>query len=161
MKKILPIIIVLVIAGIGGYFLLARKSVPGTGPSSVSEVLEMGLEEAVKKGAPLKCEWKKDESNYGTSWIKGENVYSEVTSEGKTYYSIAKEKCIWFWGGPLPQGTKTCVEEVNYDTPPGDPSAYQGEASDAGVKYSCGPDIFTDAKFSPPTDVNFVETPKF
>lgn len=119
------------------------------------------LQKMMGLGIPLKCEWKRDETYYGSSWVKGDKSYSEVFNEGKTGKVIFKDDCMWSWEEGNPQGFKMCMEptEEDMEAPEGveQPQTEQapmGPPKD--MNYSCRPAVFTDAKFNPPSNVNFM-----
>lgn len=163
MKKFLPIILILVVVGAGAYFYMGKKgtsSLPGE--STTSDVFQGSLELAVQKGVPLKCEFKDDEGNSGTYWVKGKNSYGEMTSEGKTGYVIVKDNCMWSWSKEEAQGVKTCFEEFDYssvNTPSGagemDTTVETTEQTPT-QDYSCGPTVISDSKFEAPSNINFL-----
>jgi len=109
------------------------------------------LQKMMGLGVPLKCEWKKDDSYYGSSFVKGKKSFSNVTNEGKTANVIYKDNCIWSWEEGKVQGFKMCMDpeetEESMEAPMKPPE---------DVDYKCRPAVFTDAKFNAPGDVNFM-----
>jgi len=114
------------------------------------------LEKMMGLGIPLKCEWRKDENYHGVSFVKGKNSASEISMADKTANVIFKDNCLWSWETGNPQGFKMCLEE-------GKKPEVEGQEMDMGdmrppddVDYNCRPAVFTDAKFNPPSEVNFM-----
>lgn len=163
LKKLLPIIIVLVLIGAGAYFYFNRSGGQTGGLPGTSEMFQGSLETAVSRGAPFKCEWE-SEGTKVTTYVKGEKIYSEAQSDGKMQYSIMKDNCTWSWGDEVDQAVKFCFEEtdysdfdptqtVDYEAPEG--VEYEEQETEA-PEYNCVPTTISDSKFDPPTDVNFM-----
>jgi len=121
------------------------------------------LKDAMDLGTAMKCTWKQGETSYGESYIKGEDVYSEFTNEDKTGYMIMSDDCMYTWEKSNPQGIKMCSLQTETAEETGEPmeddfdfSKMKGSAP-ADVDYNCSPAVFTDDKFSPPSDVNFMD----
>ena len=158
MKKILPVILILVVLGGGVYFFLIRgKGQSGVGNLAKSEIYEGTLKMAVEKGIPLKCAWRKDDGNFGTTWVKGKNIYGELTAEGKEGYMIMKDNCIWSWAKGESVGAKICFEEIDYDQMSSGTGSTTGTstASVPDQQFNCVPSVITESKFEPPSEVNF------
>jgi len=152
-KKILPVILALaVLAGVG-YFLMGRQ--PETGPvatqreatSEETEVTEPTLtgrlQEMLALGQSLKCTWRRDDQNFGTTYIKGKKVYSD---------------CTYFWEEGAAQGMTMCFEpeaaEETGETP--DTEEYEELfAQTPDVNYQCVKAVASEGLFKPPTNVNF------
>ena len=65
---------------------------------------------------------------------------------------IIKDNCMWSWSEGESQGMKTCfdaAEQDIWDEPQG--------ASASDVEYHCVPTVITDAKFIPPTNIEFMD----
>jgi hypothetical protein len=118
------------------------------------------LEKMMALGIPLKCTWKKDESYYGSSWLKGKNSYGEITQEGKTTKVIFKDNCLWSWEEGNPQGFKMCTEpttetEVTEGEGGVDWTKVEG-GPPADIDYQCLPAVIPDSRFNPPANINFM-----
>lgn len=121
------------------------------------------LKDAMSLGSAMKCSWKQGDNSYGESYVKGEKVYSEFTNEGKTGYMIMNDDCMYTWEKSSPQGIKMCSLKTETTEETGEPeqddfdfSEMKGSAPD-DMDYSCNPAVFTDDKFSPPSDVKFMD----
>ena len=156
---------------IGGWFLFGGgKGVKEvSAPSGVGEEAaapeEKGftgkLKDALSLGQSMKCTWKQDESNYSTSYIKGDKVYTEGTYAGQKMYSIMADNCVYSWQEGQAEGFKICYEpgqmEEMRESATGEegtvPGRYSGATPD--VDYSCVPAVVSDAKFNPPSNITF------
>jgi len=167
-KKILPVILALaVLAGVG-YFLMGRQ--PETGPvatqreatSEETEVTEPTLtgrlQEMLALGQSLKCTWRRDDQNFGTTYIKGKKVYSDTTANGQRAHAIVVDNCTYFWEEGAAQGMTMCFEpeaaEETGETP--DTEEYEELfAQTPDVNYQCVKAVASEGLFKPPTNVNF------
>lgn len=159
MKKVLPIVLVLAVVAVGAWYFLGRKS---GGESGQGETVANNLKDIVQKNVPTKCEWRQDDANHGTTWVKGQKIYSEFTSQGKVGYLIFKDNCSWTWDANG-QGAKFCFEQVNYDDLLGGneseaPGATEMVEEEAAPELKCSPAVIADSKFEVPTDVKILDT---
>ena len=116
------------------------------------------LQQAMKLGMPVKCEWKQNEDT-GTSYVKGTNVYMEMTTQGKTGYVIWKDGCTWTWGQEQPQGTKICLDTTKpqESAGPQNTADFKAQGVNANVEYKCNPTLISDDKFNPPANIQFTD----
>lgn len=146
MKKLLPIIVVLLIVGVGVYLVLTK------GRISPTETFFGSLKLMIEKGVPMKCSYKRGENNFGTGYIKGKKYAGEVTMNGAKSKVLLIENCMYTWNEEAKQalGSKICFE------PTGEKSIWdqQGESQS---DYTCSPAIFSDSVFEIPTDVKFMD----
>jgi hypothetical protein len=162
-SKIIPIIVVLAIAGVGVYLATSGGKVELTGngvnvsktTTTTEESFTGSLKAAVQKGVPMKCTMEKD-STTGTEvmagYFHGEKYYGEVKTNGKEGYIVMKENCMWSWEKDQKQGIKMCFEENVWDQQ--DTSA--ASATSAG-NYNCKVAVFSDSIFTVPSDVQFMD----
>lgn len=123
------------------------------------------IKEMIALGKPMKCAWKKDNENYGESYIKGKQVYGEVTVSGKKGYIIMKDNCFWDWTEDQNKGIKMCsgdqeeVDQPDFENEQEDVFNKLGipPAGPAEIDYNCIPAVIDDDRFSLPADVNFME----
>lgn len=114
------------------------------------------LKDALLRGQSMKCTWKKDDDNQAMSYLKDQQIYTEVTQAGEKMYSIMKDDCVWSWGEKENQGFKICSEsklgepEEEWDLP----EQYQVQTPD--LEYSCVPVMVSDSRFDLPSQINFV-----
>ena len=162
MKKILPIILIVVVAGlaIGGwlYFKQGKQvSLPGEGGIQLpvgrkEETFTGKLKDAIARGISMKCTFRNDYVS-GTGYIKGKKYYGEITSEGQQGYVIISDDCMWTWDESKSQGVKVCFEPTE-----GDGSIWdmQDQSSTEG-DYTCVPAAVSDSKFTPPSNIQFLD----
>lgn len=159
MKKFLPIIIILaiIIVGAGAYVLVSGGKTPSLkegipGVSKVTESFSGTLKMAVEKGIPMQCSYKIDENNFGTGYIKGKKYLGEVTVQGQKSKILLLDNCIYTWNETAKQalGSKICFEPKNNESI----WDQQGENKN---NYTCSPVVVSDAIFSIPTDVKFMD----
>jgi len=160
MKKILPIVLVLIVVGVGAFIFINRGPKGTTGDidsqnSPSSDTFSGALKDAVKLGIAMKCTYKVEGNEY-ESFIKGENYRGKIkTAEGKTGEIIIKNNCMWTWSEGEAQGMKICFEESDlemtniWEQPQG--------AFGPDIAYTCLPTVVTDAKFTLPSNVNFMD----
>jgi hypothetical protein len=179
MKKNLPIIIlvgVIILAGlaVGGWYLFLRggqvPGVPSEGgqgiltPQGEGQGFTGKLKDALTLGQSMKCTWSQDADNFGTAYIKNEQVYSEVTANGKKAFMITADNCTYTWEEGATEGYQMCFEPTETEemvVTPGVgvgeeevPAEYQGETPE--VNYDCRPAVVSDSMFNPPAGVKFI-----
>ena len=136
---------------------LAKKT---TQPETKTEEEFSGtIQQAMKLGVPMKCEWKQNEDS-GTSYVKGKDMYVEMTVQGKTGYLIQKDNCMWSWNKDEKQGFKICSEEKaenEAETDLAQPENFQAKGVNLDVEYKCAPALISGDKFSPPADITFTD----
>jgi len=152
LKKLLPILGILVIAGVGLYFLKGSKGGPGL-PGVTKNYTAKGIKAVIDLGIPMKCSYKVGEMEY-EGYVKGQQWRGHIQlPNGNQGEIIFKDNCMWSWDDKK-QGTKMCFEpteegETLWDNPQ--------QGTDMDLDYQCRPAAITDAKFTPPTDVNFMD----
>jgi len=160
MKKILPFIFILIAIGVGAFIFMNRgagdTSIGSTSPDSSTPDTFLGtLKDAVKLGVGMKCAYKVEGNEY-ESFIKGENYRGKIkTAEGKTGEVIIKNNCMWTWSEEEAQGIKTCFEESDSETTNIWEQPQGAVGSD--ITYTCLPTAVTDAKFIPPSNIDFMD----
>lgn len=173
MKKGLPIIlVVLVVGGVGAYLFMNQgdqEMMPKKSGQQQEQEEDMDTEQEAGKdnysgklmkmvnlGIPLKCTFSQNDYS-GTTWVKGKNFYSEISAEGQTSKIVFKDDCMWTWSDAQDQGVKMCFEpEEATDIFSGEAEA--GETNlPTDANFNCKPAVFTDAKFSVPGGVEFMD----
>jgi hypothetical protein len=159
-KSLLPIIVIIAALVIGGLFLSQRGKQEVSVPSEVGEEVPAEkegeaftgkLKELLGLGQALKCTWQHEGSS-GTGYIKANQYYGEIISEGGEGYVIIKNNCMWTWSKEEKQGVKMCFEPEKGEE--GD--LLDTEGSPQG-DFTCVPAIVSDAQFNPPTDISFID----
>ncbi len=154
-KKFLPVIIVLFIVVIVGVGIYAYKN----GGLSIfsrknSTSFSGTLKAAIKLGIPLKCQYTVNGME-AEGFIKGTNWRGKMKmADGQKGEVIIKDNCLWSWAENQNQGGKMCFKpaadgKTIWDQP------QQGAQTD--VEYKCSAAIVTDATFTPPANIKFMD----
>jgi len=149
LKKVV-IAIVLILLALGGYYYFSRSKgavgVPGTGGIQKFSTLKA----AIDLGVPLKCSYSVNGNEY-EGYVKGKQWRGKIkTAEGQVGEVIMKDNCMWSWGNQEKQGMKTCFEETE------DGDVWDQDTT-VGIEYNCMPAAVTDAEFTPPADIQFMD----
>ncbi|MFA6533305.1 MAG: hypothetical protein WCT22_04910, partial [Patescibacteria group bacterium] len=80
MKKILPVLVVLLLLGIGGYLFMNSKGTSPKTPVTGSSNVFNSIQDALSKSLSLKCVYKDEQGVQTTTYIKGGAV--RVLMEG-------------------------------------------------------------------------------
>lgn len=170
MKKFIPVIVILLLLGVGGYFFLTQKggTVPLTGQIQ-NKLNESGgnvissIQDAILKATPLKCEYPDDKGNTMTTYIKGDKI------RGTGYVSDSKSQ-----GEFLMRDNKMYTWDTK--TKKGVIIGFNNDVSTQGTKVTQSPDqktstvenlekykqyckvaVISDSMFNIPTDVQFTD----
>ena len=160
MKKVLPIVLVVIVVGIVGFFLMNR----GDGGVSIDktpaglnegETFTGSLIDAVKLGVAMKCTYEVEGNEY-EGYVKGTNYRGKMTTaEGEIMEVIVKDNCMWSWSEEENQGIKTCFEETEMEAEEG--GIWEQSGASADINYRCVPAAVTDAQFTPPANTEFMD----
>lgn len=181
MKKILPIIAILIILGVGGYFYLnSRSLIPKTPLKLANQSEEMmfnSIQEALTKSISIKCVYKDEKGVETTTYIKNGNVRMMMTnSEDSEELNniIFKDKKMYMWSDQTKKGfifEDTEPYTSPYPTfevekelePEKKPELQQQESILAQIekyKDACKVEKIADSMFNIPTDVQFEDMNK-
>lgn len=171
MKKIVPVLIILLALGIGGYFFMNSKEVlpktpigTTTGKTESTNVFT-SIKDALSKSLSLKCVYKDEQGIQTTTYIKGGAV--RVSMEGvkekeQPNSIILKDKKMYMWNEISKTGFTFVMNEPKISPVQNEklPKANinKDESLLAGIekyKNSCKTEIIADSFFVPPTDVKF------
>jgi hypothetical protein len=169
MKKILPVLVVLLLLGIGSYFFMSSKgTLPKTPLNTGTSNVFNSIQDALSKSLSLKCIYKDEKGIQTTTYIKGGAV--RVNMEGikdneQPGSIILKDKKMYMWNDVSKTGfTYTITEPI---VTPGTESP-KVDNKDASVlaeiekyKDSCKTEIIADSFFIPPADVKFQDMSAF
>lgn len=156
MKKLLPVLLVVLAVGGGAYFFLGKKDSTSPG-SSVSDKFSGSLKAATALGVPMKCTYTVEGTEY-EGWVKGENYRGKIKSaDGKSGEIIMKDNCMWSWSEGETQGIKTCFDPADTEEVDGDVWDQPQGADGTDISYTCLPAVITDAQFTPPSDIEFLD----
>jgi hypothetical protein len=172
MKKPLPIIVIggIALVAIGGwlYFQRSKATTPtkellpppieeSQKPAEQEEKSFTGkLKDALTLGGSIKCTWKASDNNFGTAYIKGDKVYTDMTAEGQRRHSIMVENCVYSWEEGSKEGFKLCFEPEEGEEEPETPSVEEFVGEAPGINYQCTKTVVSDSKFAPPEGINFL-----
>jgi len=161
------IIVIIIIAG-AGFFLLKK---PAQTPQESTTVQPTQQEKSQTKdsiknllasGKNQTCTIKYpagEQMAEGTVYVSGKNLRGDftMTSEGKTFDShmIQDESYLYSWSSLAPQGVKMKIAEL--EKVQASPTAESVDL-DQEVDINCSSWSVDSSKFTPPADVNFMET---
>lgn len=166
MKKILPIVVVVLLLIAVGYFLKGTKK-PGTPLLKKPEGnVFTSIQDALSKSLSLKCVYKDEQGVQTTTYIKGGAVrvlMEGIKDKAQPSTIILKDKKMYMWNDISKTGfTYTITEPV---ITPGAATVDNKDASVlAGIekyKDSCKTEVVADSFFVPPTDVKFQDMSAF
>ncbi len=98
----------------------------------------------------------------GKVYVSGKKMsadFSIKTSDGKTMdnHMIQDETYIYSWSSAVPQGTKMKIEAINASPTPATSGQPASMNVDQQVQYKCSPWGVDSSKFTPPTNVQFMD----
>lgn len=169
MKKILPILVVLLLLGIGGYFFMSSKgTLPKTPLNTGTSNAFDSIQDALSKSLSLKCVYKDEQGIQTTTYIKGGAV--RVNMEGikdneQPGSIILKDKKMYMWNEVSKTGFTYTITEPEVTPGTESPKVDNKDSSVlAGIekyKDSCKTEVVADSLFVPPTDVKFQDMSAF
>ena len=161
-------IVAVIIIGAAGFFLLKK---PAQTPQESTTTQQTQPEESQTKGSikNLLASGKNEtctvkypvgeQMGEGTVYVSGKNLRGDftMTSEGKTFDShmIQDETFIYSWLSLSPQGAKMKIAEL--EKVQASPTTESVDL-DQEVDINCSSWSVDSSKFTPPADVNFMET---
>ena len=166
LKKSLAIIIVLVLiilGAVGYWFYFGRGGEEGA-PSGTTEEgapEEQGfigkIADALKRGTAMKCTWTY-EGDTATFYIKGNKYRGDMTSaEGEKTGYIYRDNCMYLWEEGEKQGMKWCWEPSEGEEYTPELWGEEAAAAAFGYEYNCQPATVSDALFSLPSGIDFMD----
>ena len=176
MKKALPLVLVLILLAIGGYFYMNNKKTDT--PQSVVEQVKEATQwaAAIASGKPTLCTMTKGEDKMDYL-IKGKKMkatmVTTVESKKLTSYMINDEKYLYMWEEgkgvgtkmPIPNdmpaetknNTTTQQTEPKYKTPSFDSESGFDNLKNEGYTIKCDGSSATDADFIPSQSIKFAD----
>jgi len=160
LKKNIAIIILVVLAVIGGgfaYFRITGRELPfgledvvgGDGGSSQGFIGKIG--DALKVGTAMKCTFS-EEGVDATFYLKSGKLRGEMTSttdDEKINY-IMRDNCMYYWSESEEQGFKWCWEEE-------DAVDWEKNLAEMSEDYNCKSQTISDSMFSLPSGIEFMD----
>lgn len=181
MKKIILIIAILVVFGIGGYFYLnsrglTSKTLLTIGNKSTRKVFN-NLQEALSKSMNLKCVYKDEKGLETTTYIKNGNVRVMMTNSKdpeELNNIIIKDKKMYMWSDQTKKGfvfedtepytspypTFEVKKELEPEKKPGLQQQESILAQIEKYKDACKVEKIADSMFNIPTNVQFEDMNK-
>jgi len=169
MKKIVPVLIILVLLGVGGYFYMNSPKAPiGTANNSGSTNVFTSIKDALSKSLSLKCVYKDEQGIQTTTYIKGGAVrvaMEGVKEKDQPNSIILKDKKMYMWDEISKTGFTFTMTEPKVT--PGklpETTASKDESVLAQIekyKDSCKTEVIADSFFTPPVDVKFQDMSAF
>lgn len=178
------ITLVLAIGGSAWYFGLREGGRTSTSESSTSDATAPASEDlsfsggyfdAIGRGRALECNWRAPEDSVGQMQAGQGKLYTDGNSRGRSEaafeingattgaYAIFTKDTVYNWA-QLPSGTaigtkisRSALEASGESLT--EEQRRQGAAFSAKYNFDCKPWTVDEAKFTPPEDVEFRETP--
>ncbi len=183
MKSVLGVIVVVLVLGVGGFFLM-RKNTPEAPLVAVSEngvgnekkmiqepapSLVSSLKDAIGLGQKMQCTYtikSNDTSVTSRASVDGQKFRSETEINGMKMFMLSDGETQYMWNSASQQGfkmDKACLESLKSSVPEsaqgtGNPAPQAGDYQatlDTATNVSCEPTASVD--FSLPMGVSFVD----
>lgn len=177
-KKLIPVIIVIALLGIGGYFLTLNKSSKNSsGTQTVSQATNEASEfaKAIESGKPTICTMSKGADTMEYS-IKGKKMRIKTTNTVVDDKGVAKttignmisdEKYFYTWDDSSKQGSKmsllvpspsptSSISPIE-NAPKLDSQTDYDNLKNEGYTINCKASSIDDAVFIPPSDIKFID----
>ena len=154
LKKLLPILAIVAIIGVGWFLSQNKKgggiSIPGVSKTYTAK----GIQAVIELGIPMKCTYKIGDMEY-EGYVKGKQWRGKMQfGDGRQGEVIMKDNCMWSWGDKDVQGVKMCFEPTEDGQ-----DMWNDPQQDTVIDfdYQCRPAAITDAQFNPPANINFMD----
>lgn len=171
MKKLIPVIVILLLLGVGGYFFLTQKggTIPLTGQIQ-NKLNESGgnvissIQDAILKATPLKCEYPDDKGNTMTTYIKGDKIRGtgQVSADPKSQGEfLMRDNKMYTWDSKTKKGViigfnKNIPTQTAQISQSPDQKTQTVENLEKYKNY-CKVAVISDSMFNVPTDVQFTD----
>lgn len=177
MKKILPVLVILILLGVGGYFYMSsRGTTPktpfGAASNSTGGNVFTSIKDALSKSMSLKCVYKDEKGVQTTTYIKGGAVrvmMEGVKEKEQPNNIVLKDKKMYMWDEVSKTGFTFTMTEPKIS-----PVKVTGKIPEAPAnkdasllaeiekyKDSCKAEIIADSFFTPPADIKFQDMSAF
>jgi hypothetical protein len=164
---IIGAVILLIVLGAAGYFLMNKSQAPSQTESSTSVPQEQNtsafstIKDALSRSLSLQCDFTNEEGIQTTAYIKNGAVRSDMTSStpGQSGHMIMKDNTFYSWQDGKTDGIMMKFSPEDLDS--AQQQATQGvnpqESLDTMEKYkeSCKTANVSDSVFTPPSEVKF------
>jgi flagellar basal body-associated protein FliL len=177
MKKIVLVLVIFILLGVGGYFYMSskgtlQKAPIGAGSNNSSSNVFTSIKDALSKSLSLKCTYKDEKGIQTTTYIKGGAIrvmMEEVKEKEQSNNVILKDKKMYMWNEITKTGIIFTMTEPKIS-----PVKVAGKIPEAPTnkdasllaeiekyKDSCRAEIIEDSFFTPPADVKFQDMSAF
>lgn len=160
MKNIIPVVVILVLLGVGGYYFMSSGKQPAKIGLPTAPVFT-SIKDALSKSMSLKCEYP-DPTNKGlviTSYIKNGavRVGNFTMTDKNKGNAIIKNNQMWVWN----EGEKTGMlislkTDKTQEQAEKDQQQQTLDEIEKNKQY-CKVDVVADSLFNPPADVKFTD----
>ncbi len=171
MKNLIPVVVVLLLLGVGGYvFMNSQKAKPVTMEKKTSGSTQQegnvftSIRDALAKSLSLKCEYPNPDGKGGkvTSYIKNGAVRvmnMGMNTEGYGH-AIMKDSKMWIWSEGKNEGMMLTLNKPEAEKAAAEKKEDQSEqVLEEMEKYknSCKTEVVADSLFTPPANVRFAD----
>ena len=181
MKKIVPVVIILILLAFGGYFYMkSKKAVPGQEKALVkTDSVAPGniftsIKDALAKSLTLQCNFKDEQGVQTTTYIKGGAVrvaMAESADKKQPNNVLIKDKKMYMWNDTDKTGFSYTMAEPAVTGAAVSPAANNQPASSnkedsvlatiEKYKDACKTAVIADSFFQVPADVKFQDMSDF
>ncbi|MDH7476091.1 MAG: hypothetical protein QHH09_01300 [Microgenomates group bacterium] len=171
MKKILPVVIVVLIVVFGLILLKNQKGQPPNTQTSEKNIVNQtsknivqGIKDLIATNTSIKCTYEIPDGGKVTSFVKGKDkIRSTIENNNQKTETIFVNGKMYSWDDKTKQGMvmtiKNLPEQTTQEkTTVEDPEKYIEQMEK--MKASCQKENFSDSVFQPPTDVKFQDLDK-
>lgn len=160
-KLIIIAVIVLILLGVGAYFMMGKKGMDYNAMESEGSNAISSIKDALSKSVSMNCEFTDSMGRVSKVSIKNGAVRGEFTGTGteESGNMILRDNKMYVWNNG--QGFMMEIPEGEWDNAMNG----EGEAGDylkelEQYKDSCKPAVVSDSIFTVPTDVTFTDYSK-
>jgi hypothetical protein len=170
MNKVLPILIVVALLLVGGYFYLnSQKTTKPQGEKMMQKEEKKdvftSIKDAMTKKLSLKCDYSDEKGNKVTTFIKGEQMRSDIQTDKGDSHTLFMENKIYIWEDKTKQGTVMTIEKKEMEKMQQEGEKMMQESKDKETmvedlekyKQSCRADTVPASTFEVPKDVKFTD----
>ena len=166
MNKVAIIVVVLLLLGVGGYFVIQRSSNPAMNSNSAGGNPFTSIQDALSRSLSLECTFVDDEGRQTKTYIKAGAVRTDFTgaTTEESGSMVMKNKKLYTWTNAKKEGFMMEVPDVDV-TPSQTKTTTSDEAPNPAntlamlekYKDSCKPGTVADSLFTPPSDIKFTD----
>ncbi len=170
MKKILPIIFIVLLIGAGYFLLNNNKTEKKPSKEKIQEAVNQKKQDVVQeikemayKNVSLKCIYETPEGTKVTTYLKGKDqIRSKIENKNQKSETIFLKNKIYVWDNNTKEGmilnVNQNIKNENEKIKIENPDKYLEELEK--VKAKCSQTILSDNIFQPPADIKFQDLDK-